>query len=295
MRTPNQYIRDLGAHVKDQKGVFILYSILRLLVVLIAIRTIMLHNYEATVTCLLVLALFFVPSLLEETLKIKIPPLLEGIIYCFIFAAEILGELGHFYTQFPIWDTMLHTLNGFLFAAVGFSTVDLLNRTSKNINLSPLYLTMVAFCFSMTIGVLWEFFECGADLFLGQDMQKDFIVDHFQSVKLDPTNSQQVIHVDDITGTVIQTASGKTFTIDGGYLDIGILDTMKDLLVNFIGAVVFCSFGFAFLKHGEKRKVASHVVEGLRLKSEMTEDTEAELETGAEAETNAKADEPSAQ
>ena len=269
MRTPNQYIKDLGAHVKDQKGVFILYSILRLLVVLIAIRTIMLHNYEATVTCLLVLALFFVPSLLEETLKIKIPPLLEGIIYCFIFAAEILGELGHFYTQFPIWDTMLHTLNGFLFAAVGFSTVDLLNRTSKNINLSPLYLTMVAFCFSMTIGVLWEFFECGADLFLGQDMQKDFIVDHFQSVKLDPTNSQQVIHVDDITGTVIQTASGKTFTIDGGYLDIGILDTMKDLLVNFIGAVVFCSFGFAFLKHGEKRKVASHVVEGLRLKPEM--------------------------
>ena len=269
MRTPNQYIRDLGAHVKDQKGVFILYSILRLLVVLIAIRTIMLHNYEATVTCLLVLALFFVPSLLEETLKIKIPPLLEGIIYCFIFAAEILGELGHFYTQFPIWDTMLHTLNGFLFAAVGFSTVDLLNRTSKNINLSPLYLTMVAFCFSMTIGVLWEFFECGADLFLGQDMQKDFIVDHFQSVTLDPNHSQEVIHVDDITGTVIQTASGKVFNIDGGYLDIGILDTMKDLLVNFIGAVVFCSFGFAFLKHGEKRKVASHVVEGLRLKPEM--------------------------
>ena len=279
MRTPNQYIKDLGAHVKDQKGVFILYSILRLLVVLIAIRTIMLHNYEATVTCLLVLALFFVPSLLEETLKIKIPPLLEGIIYCFIFAAEILGELGHFYTQFPIWDTMLHTLNGFLFAAVGFSTVDLLNRTSKNINLSPLYLTMVAFCFSMTIGVLWEFFECGADIFLGQDMQKDFIVDHFQSVKLDPTNSQQVIHVDDITGTVIQTASGKTFTIDGGYLDIGILDTMKDLLVNFIGAVVFCSFGFAFLKHGEKRKVASHVVEGLRLKPEMKEAEEEESET----------------
>ena len=278
MRTPNQYIKDLGAHVKDQKGVFILYSILRLLVVLIAIRTIMLHNYEATVTCLLVLALFFVPSLLEETLKIKIPPLLEGIIYCFIFAAEILGELGHFYTQFPIWDTMLHTLNGFLFAAVGFSTVDLLNRTSKNINLSPLYLTMVAFCFSMTIGVLWEFFECGADIFLGQDMQKDFIVDHFQSVTLDPNHSQEVIHVDDITGTVIQTASGKVFNIDGGYLDIGILDTMKDLLVNFIGAVVFCSFGFAFLKHGEKRKVASHVVEGLRLKPEMKEAEEEESE-----------------
>ncbi len=281
MRTPNQYIRDLGKRAKEQRGVFILYSILRLLVVLILIRTIILHNYEASITCLLVLALFFVPTLLEETLKIKIPALLEGIIYCFIFAAEILGELGHFYTQFPIWDTMLHTLNGFLFAAVGFSTVELLNRTSKNIKLSPLYLTMVAFCFSMTIGVLWEFFECGADIFLHQDMQKDFIVDHFQSVTLDPTHSQEVIRVEDITGTVIHSASGD-FTIDGGYLDIGILDTMKDLLVNFIGAIVFCSFGFAFLKHGEKRKVATSVVGGLTLKPDNRDENEPQVEAEEE-------------
>ena len=277
MRTPNQYIRDLGKRAQEQRGGFILYSILRLLVVLILIRTIILHNYEASITCLLVLALFFVPTLLEETLKIKIPALLEGIIYCFIFAAEILGELGHFYTQFPIWDTMLHTLNGFLFAAVGFSTVELLNRTSKNIKLSPLYLTMVAFCFSMTIGVLWEFFECGADIFLHQDMQKDFIVDHFQSVTLDPTHSQEVIRVEDITGTVIHSASGD-FTIDGGYLDIGILDTMKDLLVNFIGAIVFCSFGFAFLKYGEKRRVATSVVGGLTLKPDNQDENEPQVE-----------------
>ena len=286
MKTPNQYIRKLGKKVKEQRGVFILYSILRLLVVLIGIRSVLLHNYDVTATCLLVLALFFVPRILEETLKIRIPALFEGIIYCFIFAAEILGELAHFYTQIPIWDTMLHTLNGFLFAAVGFSTVELLNRTNKNVNLSPLYLTMVAFCFSMTIGVLWEFFECGADIFLGQDMQKDFIVDHFQSVTLDPNHSQEVIHVTDITGTVIQTASGETFHIDGGYLDIGILDTMKDLLVNFIGAVVFCSFGFAFLKYGEKRKVANKVVQGLTLKPEPIDnetevtDTEDITETG---------------
>ena len=275
MVTPNQYIRRLGNKVKEQRGVFILYSILRLLVVLIGIRSVMLHNYDVTGTCLLVLALFFIPSLLEETLKIRIPALFEGIIYCFIFAAEVLGELGHFYTMIPIWDTMLHTLNGFLFAAVGFSTVELLNRTNKNVSLSPLYLTMVAFCFSMTIGVLWEFFECGADLFLGQDMQKDFIVDHFQSVTLDPNHSQEVIQVNDITETIIQTASGD-ITVDGGYLDIGILDTMKDLLVNFIGAIVFCSFGFAFLKHGEKRKVASSVVTGLTLKAETEGETEGE-------------------
>ena len=281
MVTPNQYIRRLGARVKEQKGVFILYSILRLFVVLIGIRSIMLHNYDVTATCLLVLALFFVPSLLEEKLKIRIPALFEEIIYCFIFAAEVLGELGHFYTQFTFWDTMLHTINGFLFAAVGFSTIELLNRTSDRVKLSPLYLTMVAFCFSMTIGVLWEFFECGADLFLGQDMQKDFVVDHFQSVSLDPTHSQQVIPVEDITGTVISTASGEEFAIEGGYLDIGILDTMKDLLVNFIGAIVFCSFGFAFLKYGKERKVADKVVQGLTLKPEFPEGEETETDPEA--------------
>ena len=83
----------------------------------------------------------------------------------------------------------------------------------------------------------------------------------------------------DITGTVIQTASGETFNIDGGYLDIGILDTMKDLLVNFIGAVVFCSFGFAFLKYGEKRKVANKVVQGLTLKPEPIDNEPEEIDT----------------
>jgi hypothetical protein len=154
---------------------------------------------------------------------------------------------------------MLHTLNGFLFAAVGFSTVDILNRTSKNIKLSPLYLTMVAFCFSMTIGVLWEFFECGADIFLHQDMQKDFIVDHFQSVTLDETHSQEVVRVEDITGTVIHTGSGD-ITINGGYLDIGILDSMKDMLVNLIGAVVFSVIGYKSLKNDKKSRVADSLM-----------------------------------
>ena len=118
MRTPNQYIKHLGNKIKEQRGVFILFVILRLLVALIMIRSIMLHNYDSTLTCLLVLALFFVPSLLEETLKLKIPALFEGIIYCFIFAAEILGELGHFYTHIGILDTMKDLLVNFIGAVV---------------------------------------------------------------------------------------------------------------------------------------------------------------------------------
>ena len=271
-----RYHINLIGRIKENKGVFIVYTILRILIVVAMVRSIMIGNYEGTATCILSLLLLLLPSFLEGAMRIQISPLFEAIIYCFIFAANILGELAHFYAHIPIWDTMLHTLNGFLFAAVGFSTVDLLNRSSKNIKLSALYLTLVAFCVSMTVGVMWEFFECGMDLFFGKDMQKDFIVTSFQSTKLDPNNSQFAVPVKDIVSTVINTASGETINVDGGYLDIGILDTMKDLFVNFIGAVVFCIFGFIYEKVGEKSKVASKLVEGMKVQpvSEMKDYSE---------------------
>ena len=85
-----------------------------------------------------------------------------------------------------------------------------------------------------------------------------------------------------ITETVIRTSSGQVYSIPGGYLDIGILDTMKDLLVNLIGAVVFCSFGYAFLKYGEKKKIASAVVQGLRLEPDRKEETGPETDADTE-------------
>ena len=279
MKAINRYLKRLHGRIQENRGVFILYTILRIMVLIAMIRSIIIGNYEGAAICLLTLALFLIPSFLEGALKVEIAPLFEGILYCFIFAAEILGELKHYYTAIPIWDTLLHTLNGFLFAAVGFVTVDLLNRNSDDIKLSPLYLTLVAFCFSMTIGVLWEFIECGADLFLGQDMQKDFIIASFQSCKLDPTGSQQAIHVADVVKTQIITASGEIFEVEGGFLDIGIRDTMKDLLVNFIGAVVFCIFGFIYLRADEskgKGKIATSVVEGLRIRPVSDPKEEAE-------------------
>ena len=278
MKALNNYLRRLHNRIKENKGTFILYTILRLMVLAALIRSILIHNYEGAAVCLLTLVLFILPSFLEGSLQVEIPGLFQGIIYCFIFAAMILGELHNYYTKIPIWDTALHTLNGFLFAAVGFVTIDLLNRNSKNVHLSPLYLTMVAFCFSMTIGVLWEFIECAGDLFFGQDMQKDFIVQVFQSCKLDPTNNQQAIKVADIIKTQIFTASGQVFEVEGGYLDIGILDTMKDLLVNLIGAVVFCIFGFTYLHFGSRKKVAASVVEGLCIQPAPEEPAEEEEE-----------------
>ena len=254
------FLKRLLNRYKTNKNTFALLVVLHSMVLLTAIRCLVTKNYESFATCLLVLLLYLLPALIEETMDLSIPPLFTGIIFAFIFAAEILGEVDHYYVKIHGWDTMLHTINGFLFAAVGFSLIYLLNRGSKNFNLSPLYLTLVAFCFSMTIGVLWEFFECAMDLFLNMDMQKDFIVQTINSVTLDPANSGTVIHLKDIAQTVITTASGETATIAGGYLDIGILDTMKDLLVNLIGAVVFSIIGYTTLKTSKSSKVADSLM-----------------------------------
>ena len=243
--------------VREHRASFLIFWTLRTLVLVILVRQAFLRNYESVFFCALTLALLYLPSLIQVKLRIELPPVLESIILCFIFAAEILGELGSFYVRVPHWDTMLHTANGFLAAAIGFSLAVLLNRNERIVfDLSPLFLAIVAFCFSMTIGVLWEFFECFMDLVFHTDTQKDTVIHAIYSVSLDPTRSNQVVGVTGITDAVV---NGQSLGL-GGYLDIGLLDTMKDLFVNFIGAVVFSVIGFAFLKRQGKGGVAGQFI-----------------------------------
>lgn len=257
MRT---YIRRLKARISLNKKQFIAYSILRILVLLTTVRCAFTHNYESLAICVLTLVLFLLPSLFEQLLKIEIPPVFQVIIYLFIFAAEILGEVNKYYTAIPGWDTMLHTINGFLCAAIGFSLFNILNRGSKSMQLSPFYLSLVAFCFSMTVGVVWEFIEFTADQVFFLDMQKDFVISSFSSVTLDESNTQIPVRVFDITRTIIETKNGDPVVIEGGYLDIGIIDTMKDLLVNFIGAIVFSVIGYFYEARNKTKSVAKELL-----------------------------------
>ena len=186
----------MARELREHKSSFIVFSILRILVLVVLVRQIMLANYEGAFFCILTLLLLYVPSWIQVKLRIELPPPLEITIFCFIFAAEILGEVNAFYVVIPGWDTMLHTINGFLAAAVGFSMVMLLNDDDRiTFHLSPAFLALVAFCFSMTIGVLWEFFEFGMDFFLGTDMQKDTVIHAIHSVSLDPTLSNKVVTI----------------------------------------------------------------------------------------------------
>jgi hypothetical protein len=258
------------------KTTLTVYLVLRALIVVALVRGVLLGNYESVFLCVLSLVLMLLPSIVQKRLCITLPSTLEIIILLFIFAAEILGELASFFVRVPNWDTMLHTVNGFLCAAVGFALVDMINRNERfSLKLSPFYLALVAFCFSMTVGVLWEFFELAADNIMGLDMQKDTVINTINSVALDPTLSNKVIHVRDIADVIIVHSDGTQEALGlGGYLDIGLYDTMKDLMVNFVGAVVFSIIGYFYVKHEGKGKFASKFIPQVP----MNEDNSSEQE-----------------
>lgn len=265
-----QTYRSLVEEIKGKKGVATLYFILRGLVLLTLVLQFFNRNFENVFLCFLTLILLVLPTFIERKIQIALPNTLETIIMLFIFSAEILGEIQAYYIQFPHWDTMLHTLNGFLCAAIGFSLVDLLNRQERfSFALSPFYMAVVAFCFSMTIGVLWEFFECLMDQWLLFDMQKDTVVNTISTVMLDPNGGTKAIAVKGITDTVLILEDGSQVALGlGGYLDVGILDTMKDLFVNFIGAVVFSVIGFFYVKNRGKGRFARRFIPKVLRKEE---------------------------
>ena len=248
--------------LQRKRTVAVVYFLLRFLVIVTMVAQFFNGDYESVFLCALTLVLFLLPTVFERALMIDLPNTLEIIIMLFIFAAEILGEISSFYTTFKGWDTILHTINGFLCAAIGFALVDMLNRTEKfSLSLSPVFMSIVAFCFSMTIGVLWEFFECGMDQLMMLDMQKDAVVHSISSVMLDPSGLNNRVLIKDIVDTIVVTADGQQISLGlGGYLDIGILDTMKDLFVNFIGAVVFSVIGYFYVKTRGQGKFASRFI-----------------------------------
>lgn len=255
------------------------YFVLRALVIIVLIRQIFTANWNNVFLCGLTLVLFAAPTFIDKKLNIELPNALEKIILIFIFAAEVLGEINEFYIIVPYWDTILHTLNGFLCAAIGFSLIDILNRKEFfHVKMEPIFVALVAFSVSMTIGVLWEFFEYGMDVIVKTDMQKDEIVRNISTVNLEPNGKNVAVRVKDIEKTIIQTkdenGNEEEFVIEGGYLDIGLIDTMKDLIVNFVGAVVFSIIGLLYIKNKEDYKFAEQFIPIMKKKVDKQEETE---------------------
>lgn len=266
-------------HIKSKSVINIVLSSV---VAIVLVARFLRADYYSVFLCLLTLLLFNIPVFVNKKLRVELPKELEAIILLFIFSAEMLGEIGSFYTHIPWWDTMLHAINGFLMAAIGFALIDILNNSPNfHFNMSPLFVAFVAFCFSMTVGVMWEFFEFFMDYFTLTDMQKDRLVVDISSVLLNPSGLNDEIVIKGIESTTLTLADGSTYVIEGGYLDIGIIDTMKDMLVNLIGAVIFSIIGYFYIIGRNKGVFAKKFIPQLKTvnENETAENVETENKT----------------
>lgn len=154
------------------------------------------------------------PSILERRLGLIIPSKMILLYVGFLYCAIYLGEVRNFYYLIPHWDDILHTFSGFMLGALGFSVINLLNKTDRvPVNLSPAFVAMFTFCFAVTAGVLWEVYEFAADGILGTNMQK-----------FGPQDGV------DFTGRA------------------ALMDTMVDLIVDAAGALIISLIGFVSLK-----------------------------------------------
>ena len=250
------------------RSIKIVYLVIEFIVVATLVDQFRMGNYHNVFICLLTLTLFNIPLIVDRKFNITLPNAMEMTIILFVFAAEILGEIQSFYTRFKYWDMLLHTTNGFLMSAIGFTMIDVLNNHPRvHMNMSPFFVAFVSFCFSMTIGVVWEFFEFGMDYFFFTDMQKDAFVSTVSSVALNPSGLNDPVIISDISSVVINGVKDGvqgSYEYTAGYLDIGIADTMKDMLVNCVGAVIFSIIGFFYIKNRGKSKIADSFIPRLR-------------------------------
>ncbi len=264
-------MKKIFSKITRKKGV--VHSVLSFIVTAILVLNFLRRDYYTVFLCALNLVLFYIPAFVDRTFKVKLTPTLHATILLFIFSGSILGEIGSFYTYIPWWDTMLHTINGFLMAAIGFAMIDILNNSPRfHINLSPIFVAFVAFCFSMTIGVLWEFFEFGMDTFTTTDMQKDRIITEISSVNFNPEGVNSPVTISGIESTAIyHSGNAEPYVIENGYLDVGIIDTMKDLFVNLVGAVVFSVIGFFYILGRDKKLFAAKFIPRMKTQAEIAE------------------------
>lgn len=171
--------------------------------------------------CVVGTIIIFLPSRVEKKFGVDIPDTMEIIYFIFLFCAIYLGEVRNFYYKIPYWDTILHVFSAIMLGALGFVLVQFLNENKiKNMNLSPFFVSLFAFSFAVTCGTLWEVYEYLADHILGTNMQK------------------------------FMTAHGEVLA---GHLALG--DTMKDIIVDVIGALIIVVIGYVHLKNEEKKRL----------------------------------------
>lgn len=171
--------------------------------------------------CVVGMIVIFLPAQAEQRFGIDVPDLMEMIYFIFLFCAIYLGEVQNFYYRVPFWDTILHGFSAVMLGALGFFLVDFMNRSrTLHLQLKPFFVSFFAFCFATTCGVVWEIYEYTADQLLGTNMQK------------------------------FMTADGVVLS---GHAALG--DTMKDIIVDMVCALIIVMVGYWNLKRMERRRM----------------------------------------
>ena len=168
----------------------------------------------AIIECMLAVIAVHVPMLIQKITKVRIPDYLSIFFYIFVLCATVLGEMFSLYYLIPVWDSILHFGSGMMLGLLGsLLVVTFLENKGCEKLISPMVIAIAAVCFALSIGVLWEVYEFSGDYFLGLNMQKTALQDG--------------------TGLVGQAA---------------VMDTMKDLILDFLGAAAVAVIGCANVK-----------------------------------------------
>jgi len=165
--------------------------------------------------CILGIVVILLPGIIEQKISIQIPSNMMILYILFIYASTFLGEVRSFYYRVPHFDTLLHVFSGAMIAILGFSIISILNNSDRiPVTLSPAFVACFTFCFALALGGVWEIYEFLADGVLGTNMQK--------------------------------------FALEDGTALIGrfaVVDTMKDIIVDAIGAFAISVLGYISLKY----------------------------------------------
>jgi hypothetical protein len=219
--------RELSKTALITKLVFLLLQASIVLILIASVINLFVRRYadiESSIMhiglCLAGLVTINIPALIQHKFKIYIPSVLQLVAVLLIYAHFILGEIFRAYDHVPLFDKVLHTLNGLIFALLGFSMVNMLNNNNdEHKKLSPFFVSLFSFCFSLAVSYMWEIFEFSMDSIFKINMQrwKDGIVG---------------------TGSGVNAYSQGT----------GLVDTMIDMIVMMVGGALVSLVGYVSLK-----------------------------------------------
>lgn len=227
----------LKIRTKEELFRFCLFALLQLFtLVSMLVAAFGKKDFQSAFVCFTTVLFLCVPDLAAKLFRFKIP--LPVYIFVLIYAiSHMLGHTYEFYYNVPYYDKILHTTGGVVFALFGaYLPKALLKKNDCNIVLCALF----GLLFSIFIGVMWEFVEYSFDTLFDTDMQKDTLISVIHSYKLGealglPTGT--IGSIPSMEELVIM--NGDTVLYEGQYLDIGLVDTMMDMLVEAAGAFLF--------------------------------------------------------